>query len=145
MDRTRRDPVVTTARLDGAAGSAASGDRHAPEGSLRTTRIVFVGAALIAIAALAIPARADTVTNKPVGYSFSLPKSYSNEGKPKVGGNLGFLFFGDYYQLDNIECEDVIPVSIDGGFTTNYRRSVTTYYFPTRTAADIARLKAEQE
>lgn len=86
---------------------------------------------------------ADNLTNKEVGYSIGLPKSFKASESGQTADLSGFEFlFEDYYQLDKAICEKAITPK---DYPISYKRRCFTYFFPARTAADIAKLKAESE
>lgn len=86
-------------------------------------------------------ARAEgTFVNKEIGYSIRVPKGFEEKkGGMSFGG--GWSFGSDYYILDAFESK--VPLHLKDGFL--WRRQMVTFYFPARTAADIAKLKEERE
>ena len=90
------------------------------------------------VGALAASARCDTFTNKEIGYSIFLPKGFKKSAK---SGFFDFAFSQDYYALDILTCDEELYMK--DGFS-GYHRKAVTYFFPTRTAADIAKLREER-
>lgn len=93
---------------------------------------------VVLCAVLAVPAPAETIKDKEVGYSIFVPKEF---GKNENGGFNAFDFFSDYYRLEMLTSGD--RLALKDGWT--FSRRIALYYFPTRTAADIAKMKEDRE
>ncbi len=103
----------------------------------RITRGSWIAVGML-VAAFATSAVADTLTNKQIGYSLFVPKGFKKSDK---GGFYDFAFNQDYYALDILTCDEELYMKES---FSGYHRKVATYFFPTRTAADIAKLREER-
>ncbi len=93
------------------------------------------------VALLSAAASAQTLhVNEAVGYRLRLPEDYA-PGKKDAATLFDVVSSVDPYFLESFPCQK--PLHCDGG--GDFYRRLTTYYFPARTAVDIAREKAERD
>jgi hypothetical protein len=104
---------------------------------LRTSWLALLGATL----ALSPAARSGTISDKEMGYSIFVPKDFDKKNAEGFAFD-GFSFFSDYYRLERLSSKDELATK---EWFNSFRRTVALYYFPTRTAADIAKLREERE
>lgn len=83
-------------------------------------------------------ARAETIKDKKVGYSIFAPKGFE---RGEGDAFDAYDFDSDFYRLEMLTSKD--ELSPKSGW--KYSRRLATYYFPKRTAADIAKLREERE
>ncbi|MBI4880816.1 MAG: hypothetical protein HY812_14345, partial [Planctomycetes bacterium] len=93
---------------------------------------------------LALPCRAASAqalhVNEAIGYRIRLPEDYVAAGKD-IAALFDVAIANDPYFIEIFLCKK--PLRCEGG-DVFYRR-LTTYYFPERTAADLAKEKAERD
>lgn len=102
----------------------------------------LIGGAVVGIAWIgAEPARAEGLhTNKEVGYKIRVPKDFELT-RDSIGSDV-WSFFRDRHIVDTFRCSQELAIAND---FFGYRRTIATFYFPARTAADLAREQAERE
>lgn len=94
--------------------------------------------ALIAAASLAPVAASGTHKNEAVGYRISVPGDFELKNESADFGG-GIVLFNDPYIVDKFVSEKSLSVSTPEGFNISFERRMVTFYFPERSAADIAR------
>ncbi|MBI4879926.1 MAG: hypothetical protein HY812_09765 [Planctomycetes bacterium] len=100
--------------------------------------IRLAGRAALLCAFLAAPAlAAGAHVNEKIGYRISLPDDF--EVTPDAGDLAGLIL--DYYLVDTFKCTKALPSKI--GWT--FHRHMATYFFPERSAADVAKAQEESQ
>lgn len=100
----------------------------------KTTPRAAVLTATLSILCLAEPADAKSHTNEEVGYRFSVPKDFIPKDANEFTFN-GVSLGGSVYLADRFRCtKEIFPKEYSWGWS----REMSTYFFPARTAAEIA-------
>ncbi len=102
----------------------------------KTLRLALCAA--LSCCLLPVPALAGSShVNEEIGYRISLPDDF--ELKPDASGLAGMVL--DYYAVDTFTCSKLLPSKI--GWT--FERHMATYFFPERSAADLAKAQEENQ
>lgn len=122
-------------------GKSAGVSRNAEEEGdvLTSNMLTHAASAAFALLLVSAPAAAESHVNEEAGYRISIPRDFEKRDNAEFvvnGATLsGGPFFGGQYLLDRFLCsKEIFPKEMPWG----YRRELRTFFFPRRTAAEIA-------